>query len=38
VLAGDVRRAGVRRRGVLAPDLNCVAGTDFEFEFLQIFE
>jgi hypothetical protein len=29
---------GARRRGVLAPGLNRVADSAFEFEFLQIFE
>jgi hypothetical protein len=35
--AGAARRSGARRHDVLAPGLNCVAGSDFEFEILQIF-
>jgi hypothetical protein len=36
--AGNARRAGARRHGVLVPGVSRVAGTDFEFEFLQNFE
>jgi hypothetical protein len=36
--AGEARRAGARRRSVLAPGLNRVADSAFEFKFLQIFE
>jgi hypothetical protein len=36
--AGDARRAGSQRHGVLALGLNRVADSAFEFEFLQIFE
>jgi hypothetical protein len=32
--AGDAQRTSARRRGVLAPDLNCVPGSNFEFENL----
>jgi hypothetical protein len=37
VQADDARRAGARRRGVLAPGLNRVADSAFEFKFLHIF-
>jgi hypothetical protein len=38
VPAGDAWRAGARRRGVLAPGPNRVAGPAFEIELLQNFE
>jgi hypothetical protein len=36
--AGDARRTGARRRGVLAPDLKQFAEPDFEFKLLKKFE